>query len=300
MYGQSLVMNTYHNKQYQAPEALASYGNYSESSDALSNRSSPVHNGNLHEYQACNYYGDVGMSEEPLSDSTHSVPINRGGRKQVKVGTTKRNTRERNRVRYINNCFEVLREHIPFEIVDEIRDDKNRKLSKVETLKYAAMYIQQLSELLQSTDPCYDQEKVVETAKVTTTKIKSELISGVKKNYSKKKSNSVNVTRLNLDVNSTSVMYNNINISIYENRRVNSSSPVYSSTSPCSTSSSVSADYRYIPSVISPNTIMQNSSYIACGKGYETNFYSGSNSSFYSNNHASYGCENRHVGFNRW
>jgi hypothetical protein len=79
---------------------------------------------------------------------------NRGGRKQVKVGTNKRNARERNRVRYINNCFELLREHIPMELVASVglespaMSSRNQKLSKVETLKLATLYIKQLTELL--------------------------------------------------------------------------------------------------------------------------------------------------------
>ncbi len=69
---------------------------------------------------------------------------NRGGRKQVKVGTTRRNARERNRVRHINSCFEILRQHIPHE-------KHNKKLSKVDTLKSAMDYIENLRQLLQST-----------------------------------------------------------------------------------------------------------------------------------------------------
>lgn len=69
---------------------------------------------------------------------------NRGGRKQIKVGTTRRNARERNRVRHINDCFEVLRQHIPHE-------KHNKKLSKVDTLKSAMIYIENLYQLLQST-----------------------------------------------------------------------------------------------------------------------------------------------------
>jgi hypothetical protein len=302
MYGQNSLMDTYQNIHYQVPEATASYyssNHYSESSDALSNQSSPAHSsGNPHEYQACTYYGDVDMTEEPLNDSTNCAPaVNRGGRKQIKVGTTKRNARERNRVRYINNCFEVLREHIPFEIVDETHDDKNRKLSKVETLRYAAIYIQQLSELLQSTEPGYDRETVIEANHTKLTKVKSELITGVKKSYSKKKNTPCNITKLNLTNNSTSFMYNNINISIYENRVANSSSPVYSSTSPCSTSSSVSVDSRYIPCELSPNTVQHNSPFINCSKAYDSSFY---NAPSYASQFSSYGINNRHVGCGQW
>ena len=69
---------------------------------------------------------------------------NRGGRKQVKVGTTRRNARERNRVRHINSCFELLRQHIPHE------DQHQKKLSKVDTLKSAMIYIENLRQLLQN------------------------------------------------------------------------------------------------------------------------------------------------------
>ncbi|CAF1365923.1 unnamed protein product [Adineta steineri] len=69
---------------------------------------------------------------------------NRGGRKQIKLGTTRRNARERNRVRHINACFEVLRQHIPHE-------KHNKKLSKVDTLKSAMNYIENLKQILHST-----------------------------------------------------------------------------------------------------------------------------------------------------
>lgn len=69
---------------------------------------------------------------------------NRGGRKQIKIGTTRRNARERNRVRHINACFEILRQHIPHE-------KHNKKLSKVDTLKSAMNYIENLRQLLQTT-----------------------------------------------------------------------------------------------------------------------------------------------------
>ena len=85
---------------------------------------------------------DEMMDMEKVKDE--QMERNRGGRKQVKVGTTRRNARERNRVRHINDCFEVLRQHIPHE-------KHNKKLSKVDTLKSAMMYIENLYQLLQST-----------------------------------------------------------------------------------------------------------------------------------------------------
>lgn len=77
-------------------------------------------------------------------EEEEQIERNRGGRKQVKIGTTRRNARERNRVRHINNCFEILRQHIPHE-------KHNKKLSKVDTLKSAMIYIENLRQLLQST-----------------------------------------------------------------------------------------------------------------------------------------------------
>jgi hypothetical protein len=87
----------------------------------------------LREKEGRSFNGIMEMEEER----------NRGGRKQIKIGTTRRNARERNRVRHINTCFEILREHIPHE-------KHNKKLSKVDTLKSAMIYIENLRQLLQS------------------------------------------------------------------------------------------------------------------------------------------------------
>lgn len=136
------------------------------------------------------------------------VNRNKGGRKQVKVGTTKRNARERNRVRFINNCFEVLREHIPFEIVHN--EKKSRKLSKVETLKYAALYIRQLGELLDKSSSSSSQQK--EEA-VTEEELPR------RENKRLKSSMSVNLTpKSTITENFDTISINNININIYDNR----------------------------------------------------------------------------------
>ena len=91
--------------------------------------------------------------EEIEDEQEQQMERNRGGRKQIKVGTTRRNARERNRVRHINNCFEILRQHIPHE-------KHNKKLSKVDTLKSAMMYIENLRQLLQSTSPMIYQQQL--------------------------------------------------------------------------------------------------------------------------------------------
>ena len=53
----------------------------------------------------------------------------------------RRNARERNRVKQVNSGFEVLRVHIPTAA-------KNKKMSKVDTLRHAVEYIQSLQRML--------------------------------------------------------------------------------------------------------------------------------------------------------
>lgn len=61
----------------------------------------------------------------------------------------RRNERERNRVKLINNTFASLREHLP----DNVNGlEKSKKMSKVDTLKAAIDYIQGLQDLLDDHD----------------------------------------------------------------------------------------------------------------------------------------------------
>lgn len=57
------------------------------------------------------------------------------------AAVARRNERERNRVKLVNLGFEALREHVP-------NGRKNKKMSKVETLRAAVQYIKELQELL--------------------------------------------------------------------------------------------------------------------------------------------------------
>ncbi|KAJ8314836.1 hypothetical protein KUTeg_006986 [Tegillarca granosa] len=59
--------------------------------------------------------------------------------------TTKRNARERRRVKLINLGYETLRRHVPAGV-------ENKKLSKVETLRSAVDYIKYLQKLLTKTE----------------------------------------------------------------------------------------------------------------------------------------------------
>lgn len=56
----------------------------------------------------------------------------------------RRNERERTRVRNVNDGFEKLRNHLPL-----LSNQREKRLSKVETLRYAISYIKHLQELLE-------------------------------------------------------------------------------------------------------------------------------------------------------
>jgi hypothetical protein len=67
------------------------------------------------------------------------------------VAVARRNARERNRVKQVNNGFAALREHIPEEIAETYESagrGSAKKLSKVETLRMAVEYIRVLENML--------------------------------------------------------------------------------------------------------------------------------------------------------
>ncbi|XP_015595040.1 achaete-scute complex protein T8 [Cephus cinctus] len=67
------------------------------------------------------------------------------------VAVARRNARERNRVKQVNNGFATLRQHIPSHIAAGY-GDRGKKLSKVETLRMAVEYIRALQRLLAEAD----------------------------------------------------------------------------------------------------------------------------------------------------
>lgn len=68
------------------------------------------------------------------------------------VAVARRNARERNRVKQVNNGFANLRQHIPNFIAAAFENSSgrggNKKLSKVETLRMAVEYIRSLEDIL--------------------------------------------------------------------------------------------------------------------------------------------------------
>lgn len=67
----------------------------------------------------------------------------------------RRNARERNRVKQVNNGFANLRQHIPQDIVETLPKagrGASKKLSKVDTLRMAVEYIRRLMDILDDAD----------------------------------------------------------------------------------------------------------------------------------------------------
>lgn len=87
-----------------------------------------------------NYAGKL----DPFSEACKiPLPGMMGVFGESRVFVRRRNERERARVRSVNDGFERLRSHLPQEC-----DPKDRRLSKVETLRVAINYIKYLQELL--------------------------------------------------------------------------------------------------------------------------------------------------------
>lgn len=84
------------------------------------------------------------------SSSTSSSQYTTGPMPSVE----RRNARERNRVKQVNNGFDKLRQYIPTKIVEAENGGRgvSKKLSKVDTLKLAVKYIQRMKEMLEDND----------------------------------------------------------------------------------------------------------------------------------------------------
>lgn len=79
--------------------------------------------------------------------------LEESSRTPTPLAVARRNARERNRVRQVNDGFAALRRHIPEEVAAAFENANsnrgpNKKLSKVETLRMAVEYIRNLESLL--------------------------------------------------------------------------------------------------------------------------------------------------------
>lgn len=79
-----------------------------------------------------------------------------GAAPQQPASVARRNARERNRVKQVNNGFATLRQHIPTSVSATLSPQgsnsgrgQNKKLSKVETLRLAVEYIKSLQQMIE-------------------------------------------------------------------------------------------------------------------------------------------------------
>lgn len=96
-----------------------------------------------------------------VTNNTQNTKKRKNNEGQVRIKTpqaiavARRNARERNRVKQVNNGFASLRKHIPESIAKCFEEASNKnsakKLSKVETLRMAVEYIRQLESMLGDT-----------------------------------------------------------------------------------------------------------------------------------------------------
>lgn len=74
---------------------------------------------------------------------------------------TRRNARERNRVKQVNDGFVNLRNHLPEPMVKarlgKVKKNANKKVSKVDTLKMAVEYISHLESILAESSEIVEQ-----------------------------------------------------------------------------------------------------------------------------------------------
>lgn len=108
------------------------------------------------------------IREQPAIVSVPSVqrPVSIKGTKSspLPMAVARRNARERNRVKQVNNGFAALRERIPEEVAEAFEAQGNgrgssKKLSKVETLRMAVEYIRSLERVLANdTDDQYSEQ----------------------------------------------------------------------------------------------------------------------------------------------
>ncbi|XP_030378260.1 achaete-scute complex protein T3 [Scaptodrosophila lebanonensis] len=76
----------------------------------------------------------------------------------------RRNARERNRVKQVNNGFVNLRQHLPQTVINTLSNGgrgASKKLSKVDTLRIAVEYIRGLQDLLDDAQPGQSRQRQI-------------------------------------------------------------------------------------------------------------------------------------------
>ena len=133
----------------------ASHGHISKDCAILTHQNSHNHN-TIHSYHdnnttthshhsASNNQAKRQRRSHHYKNVNHHGVINRRKEKEPEM-VERRNERERMRVRLVNDAFRLLRSHIPV-------DPRQKKLSKVNTLRLAIQYIKYLQRLIETNPP---------------------------------------------------------------------------------------------------------------------------------------------------
>ena len=98
------------------------------------------------------YWSNLEYLQQKQLQENNNEPIRSGLTPQILVKRQRRlkaNDRERNRMKNLNKMLQELKSLLPYEFESSPSDDK---LTKIETLRMAAQYIYDLTNLLNSTD----------------------------------------------------------------------------------------------------------------------------------------------------
>lgn len=135
-------------------------------SSRAKHRHQPYPDGSARSPGSCSSDGDSVQSDGDNQDGT--------GRPHCKVKRVAANSRERKRMHTVNSAFDQLRELVP-------TYPSNRKLSKIDTLRLACTYIQDLVSLLHNTqgiqgeDVLYQQQPFPDTFNGYPVPVKQEM-----------------------------------------------------------------------------------------------------------------------------
>lgn len=120
------------------PNTMSFHGHFDTPLQPLGNMQ-VINRSNIPNDKLTNNY-QIGHQQQPFGAKAD-------GKKPRPLVMSKRNARERRRVKMINLGYETLRLHVP-------GGAENKKLSKVDTLRRAVDYIKYLQTVLDSDEPC--------------------------------------------------------------------------------------------------------------------------------------------------
>ncbi|EDW82171.1 uncharacterized protein Dwil_GK25271 [Drosophila willistoni] len=101
--------------------------------------------------QQSSQVGPILSKKAKYNNYTNAMPYGNGAGGEQMPSVARRNARERNRVKQVNNGFVNLRQHLPQSVINNLSNGgrgASKKLSKVDTLRIAVEYIRGLQDLL--------------------------------------------------------------------------------------------------------------------------------------------------------